>query len=106
MFNGMFVLAAVAVSGLALAGEPVPDAKPLATVEAILDYCAKVDPAAAERYQEHVKLVAQGASEETLAKVRKSNEYQQAHGEVDEFLAKVDPHNAKKVCSQQLGQTQ
>ena len=91
---------ALGLAQFALAEEPAPDARALATTEAILSYCAKVDPASASEYQERVKLIAQGASEKALDEVRKSAEYQQAHASVDDFLAKVDEHNAKKVCSE------
>ena len=91
---------ALGLAQFAQAEEPVPDPKALGTTEAILSYCAKVDPSGASKYQERVKLVAQGASEKALDEVRKTDEYQQARASVDDFLAKVDEHNAKKVCSE------
>lgn len=84
--------------------KPVPEARPLATVEAILDYCARLDAAASDKYRQQAGLVSQGADEETLARIRETDEYRQAHGEMDEFLAKVDARNAKKVCAQRLVQ--
>ena len=84
--------------------KPTPDARPLATVEAILDYCARLDASAADKYRQQAGLVSQGVDEETLARIRESDEYRQAHGEIDEFLAKVDARNAKKVCAQHLVQ--
>jgi hypothetical protein len=93
---------AVTVAPAAQADEPLPDAKSLAMTEAILDHCAKIDPAYASNYQKRVQLVAQGASEEILAKVRKTDEYQQAHDSIVESLAKVDEQDAKKACSQAL----
>jgi len=111
------LIAALMAPALTMAEEPatdapapvaerVPDAKSLANVEAILEYCAKLDPASATRYLEQAKMVTQGASEETLSKVRGTNDYLQAHGELDESLAKVDARGAKKVCAQQLVQNQ
>lgn len=102
----VFVFAAILLPGLALADDTLPDARSLATVEAILDYCAKVDPPAASKYQDQIKLMAQGANDDELAKVRKSDEYLQQHASMDEFLAKVDEHNAKKVCAQHLVQSE
>jgi hypothetical protein len=96
----LVLVSALGLAQLALAEEPAPDARALATTEAILSYCAKVDPSGASKYQERVKLVAQGASEKALDEVRKSGEYQQARASMDDFLAKVDEHNAKKVCSE------
>jgi hypothetical protein len=98
----VFGIAAVAISQLALAGEPAPDAKSLATIEAIMDHCAEADPAYASNYHERVQLVTQGASEDTLAKVRKTDEYRRAHDSAVESLAKVNEQDAKKICSQAL----
>jgi hypothetical protein len=39
------------------------------------------------------------ASRETLAEVRKSDEYRKARSSVDDFVAKVDERNASRVCS-------
>lgn len=99
------LLAAVMAPCLVLAEEPAPPAQSLATVEAILEHCAKINPAAADQFKQQAKLLAQGASEETLAKVRKSEEYQQSREATLESLAKVDDVNAKKVCAQGLGPT-
>ena len=98
----VFGIIVVAVSQLALAGEPAPDAKALATIEALVDHCAKANPASASNYQKRVQLVAQGASEETLAKVRKTDEYRQAHDSAVESLAKTNEQDTKKMCSQAL----
>jgi hypothetical protein len=89
----------------ALAGELPPDAKALGIAEAISSYCAKVDPSAAPQYRDKVKLVAKGASDEVLAKVRKSDEYQKAHQSVDDFVGKVDEHNVGKVCTHALARS-
>jgi hypothetical protein len=99
---GLALSLAIALVPLAQADEPLPDAKSLAMTEAILDHCAKVDPAYASNYHKRVQLVAQGASEETLAKVRKTDDYQQAHNSAVESLAKVKEQDAKKMCSQAL----
>jgi hypothetical protein len=105
MFRIVCLIIVIAAPGLTLAEEAAPDAKPgpnaraLGMTEAILGYCAKVDPSAAVKYQERVKLLAQGAGEETLVEVRKSDEYQQGRDSVAELVGKVDEHNAKRVCS-------
>ena len=76
----------------------------LGTTEAILAYCAKIDPASESKYRERIKLVTQGASDEELAKARKSDGYQEAHQSVDDFVAKTDEHHAMKACSDFLTQ--
>jgi hypothetical protein len=73
-------------------------------METILEHCAKLNPAAADQYREQAKMLAQGASDETLDKVRKSDEYQQSRDSTLESLAKVDDQNAKKACAQGLAQ--
>jgi hypothetical protein len=95
----------VALAQLALADPAAPDAKALGISEAVLSYCARVVPSVAAKYQERVKRVAQGASAATLAKVRNSDEYRKAHASVDDFVGKVDEHNAKVVCSESVAQS-
>jgi hypothetical protein len=101
---GLALSLAIALVPIARAGEPLPDAKSLAMTEAILDHCAKVDPAQASNYHKRVELVTQGASEETLAKVRQTDDYQQAHDSAVESLAKVKEPDAKKACSQAVAE--
>lgn len=100
------LLAAIVAPCLALADEPAPPAQSLATVEAILEHCAKLIPSAADRFRDQAKLVTQGASEETLTKVRKSGEYQTSHDSTLESLAKVSEKDGKKACEQHLAQGQ
>jgi hypothetical protein len=100
----LWLLAAIVAPALALADEPAPQAQSLATVEAVLEHCAKLIPAAADRYREQAKLLTQGASEEMLAKVRKSEEYRESRDSTLESLAKVGEKEAKKACEQHLAQ--
>src|SRR5580704_3369911 len=74
----LWLLAAIVAPGLALGDEPAPQAQALATAEAILEHCAALIPAEADRFRKQGTLLTQGASEETLVKVRKSDEYQQS----------------------------
>ncbi len=94
------LLAAIIAPGLALPADPAPQATALASMEAILDHCARINPSAADQYREQRKALAQGASEETLDKIRKSEEYQKARDAALESLAKVDDENAKKACTE------
>ena len=96
---GVLLPALLAISWVPVqAQEPAPDAKALGLAEALFSYCAKADPSSSARYQAKIKAVAQGAGEDILAKVRLSDEYVKAHAAVDDFVAKVDERNAKKVC--------
>ena len=100
MSKKLWLFAALVAPGLALADEPTPQAQALATTEAIVEHCAKLIPAEADRFREQGTLLTQGASEETLAKVRKSDEYQQVREATLESLAQVDEKDAKKACVQ------
>ena len=71
----------------------------LGMTEAVFDYCAKADPKGAAKVHARLKRLVQGASRETLAKVRKSDEYRNARSSMGDFVAKVDERNASRVCS-------
>jgi hypothetical protein len=43
-----------------------------------------------------------GASDEVLAKVRGSDQYQRARQSTEDFVKTVDEHNAKQLCSNGL----
>jgi hypothetical protein len=75
----------------------------LGMTEAMFDYCAKADPKGAARVHARLKRLVQGASRETLAEVRKSDEYRRARSSVEDFVAKVDERNASRVCSSPPG---
>jgi hypothetical protein len=82
-----------------LATEPTVDAQALGITDSILAYCGRFDPAIADKIRARIKQLENGASEQQLAAIRNSEEYRKAHESMDEFVAKVDEHNAKSVCS-------
>ena len=98
----LYACGCLAAPALSFAEDPAPDPRALGTAEAIVSYCAKIDPAAAAKYQQHVKLVVKNASEEVLAKVRQSSAYQQARDAVDQSVGKLDEQDAKRACSASL----
>jgi hypothetical protein len=106
MAKRLCLLAAVLVPGLALADEATAQAQSLASSEAILEHCARLNPAAADQYREQAKLLTQGASEETLAKLRKTEDYRVTHDQTVESLAKVDEREAIQACEQRPAQGQ
>jgi hypothetical protein len=89
----------LAAPTLAQAEGQAPDARALGIAEAVLSYCTKVDPSSAAKVRERIKLLTAGASQQALAKVRNSGDYRRAHDSEDNFLSKVDPKNARRVCS-------
>jgi hypothetical protein len=93
---------ALAAPSLAAPDGQAPDARTLGVTEAMLDYCTKAYPASADKFQFQIKRLIQGASQETLAKVRSSEQYRRAHDAEVDFVSKVDPRNAKRTCSKPL----
>jgi hypothetical protein len=103
-FRVALIVSAIALSSIAYAEEPAPNAQVLGTVEALLGFCAKADPASAAQYREQLKQLTQGSTEKALAEARKKDEYRQGHALVDESVAKIDQAHAKKVCSESLAE--
>ncbi len=96
---------AMAFSSAARADEPkVPDPRALATVDAMITFCAKADPASAARYGEQIQAIAPNATEDALAKVRGMDEYRKARAAADAVVAQADPRDASQACTQALAQ--
>jgi hypothetical protein len=89
----------------ALAAEPAINAQMLGLMDSALQYCAKVDPGAAEKLQEKVNRLVQGASEEAVAKVRRSEPYRTAYSSAADFVSKVDAKNGPQVCADALAES-
>jgi hypothetical protein len=88
----------------ALAAAPWPRARALAITEAMLEYCAKNDASEVEKVHGRFERLVKGADRDTLDAARRSAEYRTAYESEVEFIGKVDPHNAKRVCSEPLAQ--
>lgn len=90
----------LALTPLVFADTPAPSAQVLGVTESVINYCGPIDPAAADRLRQMIKQLVQGASEQQLAEVRKSDEYRKAYDSVVDFVAKIDQRNAKNFCSE------
>lgn len=104
LFNGIGRVAASLSFGLLLAplvhaGEPALNAQQLAITERVLKFCGPVNPDAAKKLQDKVSELVKGRSEADLAKVRDSEEYKKGYTLMEGFIAQVDEHNAKTLCS-------
>ena len=97
--------AAAVLPLLTEADEPKIDGRMLGATEAIMNYCAKVDPTSGDRYRQQIKLMVQGTSDAALAKVRDSEEYKQGHDSIEDMLSKTDEHHAKQTCSESASPT-
>ena len=101
-FGILSVSAALMLAQPAGASEPLVSAQALGQAEAVLSYCSNIDPAAATKFQERVKRLLQGASVEALARMRKSDEYQQSHDSMTDLFGKFDPESGRQACAQYL----
>ena len=90
----------LALSPLAFADGPAPNAQALGVAESALNYCGPLDPVDADRMRQMIKQLVRGASEQQLAEVRNSDEYRKAYDSVVDFVSKIDPRNAKRFCSE------
>jgi hypothetical protein len=79
-------------------------AKSLAVVDRVLQYCSSVDPGVASKLRQKIKDLTKGLTDQQVADLRQTEEYQAAYASIEEFVGKVDEHNAKKVCSESLSQ--
>ena len=101
----LIAVVALGCSGAAPAAQSAahaPDPRELGKAEAVLDYCAKVDPSDAAKIHTRLKQLMTGASKESIAQARQSEDYQKARRSVEGFLAHVDQHNAARVCSRPM----
>ena len=95
-------LVALLLPVLVWADGTAPNAHVLGIADSVVNYCGPIDATAAERLRRTVKQLEQGASEQQLAEVRKSDEYRKTYDSVSAFTGKIDPHDARKFCSQAL----
>ena len=82
----------------ALAPDYALDARALGVMEAVFDFCTSHDAESAPKVRAHLKQLVQGASDQALAQVRQSGAYRSARDAELDFVGKVDPHNAHRIC--------
>jgi hypothetical protein len=99
-FSAWLACAWLALPSLAQADGPAPNAEALGVAESTLNYCGPLEPAAADRLRQMIKSLVQGASEQQLAEVRKSDEYRKAYASVVDFVARGDRRSARRFCSE------
>ena len=90
----------LALPPLVSADGSAPNARVLGVAESALNYCGPLEPVAAERLRHRIRQLVQGASEQQLAEVRNNDEYRKAYDSVVDFVAKIDPHNAKRFFAE------
>ena len=101
-FRVLCLGAGLAWGGSALADGSIPDPKVLGTIEALHTYCAKAMPTEAGKYEDQIKELLRGQTKNEIASLRGSGEYRKAYDSVVRFVARVDEHNVKVVCSESV----
>jgi hypothetical protein len=101
MLNNLCLLAAIVAPCVVLAHLAAAQARTLATTEAMLEHCARLNPAAADQYRERARLLAQRASAESLTRACISDEYQHSRDSTLESLATVGAQDAKNAWTQE-----
>jgi hypothetical protein len=97
-------------TGPGVAQDKAPRSEPLnprmlGMTEALLDYCAKNDPSGGAKVRARLKRLVQGADKKALTEARKSTEYRSAHDSEAVFISKVEPRNARRLCSEPAGRS-
>ncbi len=90
--------AAVALPQFA-AAESAADAQGMAIVQAVLSFCAKVDPKNAASFQAQERNVVPGGSEKQLESVRESGAYKQAFKSITDVLEELPRSAAAQTCA-------
>jgi hypothetical protein len=75
----------------------------LGHLEGALDSCARAIPKSAAEYKKQKERLVQGVSDEDLAKVRATGEYQEMYKAVSDQLEKVSKDEAAEACKAFLG---
>ena len=90
-------VAAIVFPQFAMA-EPSFTGQSLGTVQAMVDFCAQINPDDATTYQENARLVAGEASEQELGNARNTGEYKEAYAQTIATLGEVSKHDAEEAC--------
>jgi hypothetical protein len=93
----LLLCSAVTLPQFAMAEMPSPQA--LGIVQAVLNYCAQVDPKEAALYQAQWKLVVGKASLQQVNSVEATAGYKQGYDLISGQLAKIDQQDAAKTCA-------
>jgi hypothetical protein len=75
-------------------------AQRLGILESIQRYCSEREPAAAAKLQKAIDQIVAGLSKSQVAGLRQSEDYRLGASSMEQFTAKVDDHNAKRLCKE------
>ena len=97
-------VAALIIPVCAVSAPPVPP-KALGNVEAIVNFCVRVDQESADKYKSLQKAVTHDMTEKELAEARDSADYKEAYDAVTGELEKIPAEKAPKSCRAALEQS-
>ena len=69
-----------------------------ATAQATIDFCSRMAPKDAPKYQERSRALVQGLPTEDVAKARDSDEYKATYSETNSALSKLTKPQAEDAC--------
>jgi hypothetical protein len=93
----MVLCAAIGASQAASAGLPF-SGQAFATAQATIDFCSRMTPKDAPKYQERSRALVQGLPAEDVAKARDSDEYKATYEETNSALSKLTKPQAQDAC--------
>lgn len=91
-------LLSVGAVGLSQGAEVTADVHALAITESLISYCQRIDPTATAQLKKHDADLAKGIDAHGLRQLRDSDEYRAAYQSLQQFVARVDEHNARRPC--------
>lgn len=74
----------------------------LGTEQAMIDFCARIDPGTATKYQQQAELLVQGVPEEELGKARSTDDYKEAYALASAALGAISKPDAAEACNRFL----
>jgi hypothetical protein len=70
----------------------------LGTLEGMLKFCGKVNPQAADKYQDMIKRLTKDQPEDKLAELRDSQEYKDSLDQIGKQLGELSTEDAIATC--------
>ena len=74
----------------------------LGTEQAMIDFCARIDPGTATKYQQQAEVLAQGVPSEELDKARSTDDYKDAYALASNALGAISKPDAAEACNRFL----
>jgi len=102
IYRLLYLLGAILITEIALAKMPFTN-EVFGKAEGTLDYCARVDPGSAEKYQQRKKDLVKGVPEKEVEDARAAEEYKASYEWAKEELPKMSKEESVSACAAALG---